>query len=271
MAPPRLLGLLLAVSSAARGTSPPSSLGVGALFSLWRGETPRPAAAVNLLAFTMALAEINNKTDGLADELLPHSSLRYALRNARWVASCLTLTLLTSSKRYTPNSSSLAHPPALPPHITPLSRHLPSALSTLPPSPLLLLTISPPYILSFRPSPRIPSPPHLLPHRSSVRSAVVSSMYLSERAFSADATVVAFIGPDTSATAAQASLVAAFRSLPLISYSATSPELSDRAIYPSFLRTVASDREQVRGSPHIATRRIHVVTPLLTSLRRATP
>lgn len=60
---------------------------LGGLFSLSSGGRPLPSGARNLMAFTMAIDEINDKTDGVADELLPRTTLQYALRDSRW--ACL--------------------------------------------------------------------------------------------------------------------------------------------------------------------------------------
>eukprot|EP00004_Rigifila_ramosa_P018620 TRINITY_DN4659_c0_g1_i1.p1 TRINITY_DN4659_c0_g1~~TRINITY_DN4659_c0_g1_i1.p1 ORF type:complete len:1589 (+),score=319.12 TRINITY_DN4659_c0_g1_i1:614-5380(+) len=54
----------------------------------------------------------------------------------------------------------------------------------------------------------------------------------------------AVIGPSTSAECVAAASLASVSQIPLISYSATSPVLSDDNLYPFFLRTAPSDVEQ---------------------------
>ena len=62
-------------------------------------------------------------------------------------------------------------------------------------------------------------------------------------------------GGATSIVSSQSSYMLATDNVPLISYSATSPSLSNKHIYPSFLRTVPSDLSQVLAFVHERQRR----------------
>ncbi|KAM9535019.1 taste receptor type 1 member 3 isoform 1-T1 [Salvelinus alpinus] len=66
--------------------------------------------------------------------------------------------------------------------------------------------------------------------------------------------VVAVIGPSTSEMVSVIGKLLGFFLMPQISYSATSDKFSDKSLYPSFLRTVPSDKRQVEAMVRLMNR-----------------
>ncbi|CAB1314895.1 unnamed protein product [Coregonus sp. 'balchen'] len=66
--------------------------------------------------------------------------------------------------------------------------------------------------------------------------------------------VVAVIGPSTSEMVSVIGQLLGFFLMPQISYLATSDKFSDKSMYPSFLRTVPSDKRQVEAMVHLLNR-----------------
>jgi hypothetical protein len=65
-------------------------LGIGGIFSPFAGEGLIAVdQAENLAAFLMAVGHINNKTDGIADDILPNSQLKIALRTGNSFAGTI--------------------------------------------------------------------------------------------------------------------------------------------------------------------------------------
>lgn len=58
--------------------------------------------------------------------------------------------------------------------------------------------------------------------------------------------VIGIVGPTTSSKSVYANEILSFTNLPMISYAATSPILSDKNLYPNFFRTVPPDTLQAR-------------------------
>ena len=81
--------MLAAVSLIAANShaAAPATARIGALFPMWLSEDEGYVAdswGVGCFsAFRLALSEINNKTDGIADGLLPDTQLQYALRDSK--------------------------------------------------------------------------------------------------------------------------------------------------------------------------------------------
>jgi ABC-type branched-subunit amino acid transport system substrate-binding protein len=77
------LVLLLLVSSAS--ASPPAVVRLGGLFPKFRvgSDTPDTSGVRRLTAFVQAIHEINNKSDGVADHLLPRTQLLFATRDSK--------------------------------------------------------------------------------------------------------------------------------------------------------------------------------------------
>jgi ABC-type branched-subunit amino acid transport system substrate-binding protein/uncharacterized membrane protein YgcG len=72
-----------------------AEVNIGAMFPLFRTDASRDlSGARRLAAFTMAIAEINNKSDGVADSLLPGTSLKVAFYDSsRDVATSIAAAL----------------------------------------------------------------------------------------------------------------------------------------------------------------------------------
>ena len=71
-------------------TSPtcvPEEVWIGALFPQFHtaasGYTIDSSGIIRFASFLLALNEINNKTDGVADDLLPNTQLKYKLRDSK--------------------------------------------------------------------------------------------------------------------------------------------------------------------------------------------
>ena len=75
--------LLAATSCAA--ASKPATARLGGLFPMFHSDSTSPDAfgIPCFAAFRLALREINNKTDGVADELLPDTRLEFAYRDSK--------------------------------------------------------------------------------------------------------------------------------------------------------------------------------------------
>uniref|UniRef100_A0A7S2BXW5 Receptor ligand binding region domain-containing protein n=1 Tax=Haptolina brevifila TaxID=156173 RepID=A0A7S2BXW5_9EUKA len=78
--------LLVATLAAVRGAAP-ESVWLGALFPRFRTSAYNFATDMTgiqrLTAFHLAITEINNKTDGVADELLPNTRIDFAVRDSK--------------------------------------------------------------------------------------------------------------------------------------------------------------------------------------------
>ena len=85
---PCMLVLVLLAATTLPVSSVVSSVRIGALFPMVKFQgadsvTLDQGGILRLTAFLLAIDEINNKTDGVADSLLPHTELRFVLRDSR--------------------------------------------------------------------------------------------------------------------------------------------------------------------------------------------
>ena len=81
----RLLLLLLSPSGA--WATPPATVNIGGLFPMFKTSAAsyaKDASGIDRFsAFKLAIDEINDKTDGVADTLLPNTQLRFAYRDSK--------------------------------------------------------------------------------------------------------------------------------------------------------------------------------------------
>ena len=81
----RLLLLLLSPSGA--WATPPATVNIGGLFPMFKTSAAsyaKDASGIDRLsAFKLAIDEINDKTDGVADNLLPNTQLLFAYRDSK--------------------------------------------------------------------------------------------------------------------------------------------------------------------------------------------
>eukprot|EP00966_Prymnesium_polylepis_P044191 1024304-Prymnesium_polylepis.1 len=87
--PPRtlLLRTLLLLLSLRSAAAAPAEVRLGALFSMFRTQAASysidSSGIRRFSSFVMALREINDKSDGIADELLPNTQLKFSFRDSK--------------------------------------------------------------------------------------------------------------------------------------------------------------------------------------------
>ena len=82
-----LIAMLLLLLYAAATSTPPAVVRIGGLFPAFRTSSHSFARSSDgpnrLTAFLQAIREINDKSDGVADDLLPSTTLQFSIRDSK--------------------------------------------------------------------------------------------------------------------------------------------------------------------------------------------